>query len=111
MDGHFVWNTPIDVLAFVGAGLGFHALNGQGAAIDDTIIEDLLDEISAGASLLAGAEAEPIDRFRVYLEGRYTAMNTIQYLSVRTGLQFMFFPDGAEVGATVPAPGLEEVAR
>lgn len=111
VDGHFVWNTPIDVLTFVGGGLGFHALNGQGDAIDDTFVEDLLDSISAGASVLGGLEAEPLDRLRVYVEGRYTAMNSIQYISARAGLQFMFFPDGAtQVGASVPAPPLAGVA-
>lgn len=90
LDGHFVWNAPLDVLTFLGAGLGFHALNGQGAAIDDTIMEDLLDAITLGANAIAGLEIEPMDRFRVYVEGRYTAMNSIQYLSARAGLQFMF---------------------
>jgi hypothetical protein len=33
LDGHFVWNTPIRILTFVGAGFGLHALNGQGEAI------------------------------------------------------------------------------
>ncbi len=108
MDGHFVWNTPVDVLTYVGAGLGFHALNGQGDAIDDTFIEDLLDAITAGASAIAGAEFEPVDRFRVYAEGRYTAMNSVQYLSARAGLQFMFSTgEPTQIGA-VPAPGLEE---
>ncbi len=107
IDGHFVWNTPIQLLTFVGAGLGFHALNGQGAAIDDTIVEDLLDAISTGASVLAGFEYEPIQRFRVYGEGRYTAMNSMQYLSTRAGVQLMFGgTDSARVGAAVPVPPL-----
>lgn len=110
IDGHFVWNTPIDVLTFVGAGLGFHALNGQGAAINDTFVEDLLDAITAGISGIAGIEAEPVDRFRVYAEGRYTAMNSISYLSARVGLQFMFFRGENVTVGVVPAPPLREVA-
>lgn len=107
LDGHFVWNAPLDVLTFVGAGLGFHALNGQGAAIDDTIVEDLLDAITAGASAMAGFEFEPIDRFRVYVEGRYTAMNSIQYVSARGGVQFMFGgTEPIQIGAALPAPPL-----
>ncbi len=107
IDGHFVWNTPIQLLTFVGAGLGFHALNGQGAAIDDTIIEDLLDAISTGASVLAGFEYEAIQRLRVYGEGRYSAMNSIQYLSARAGVQFMFGgTDPTQLGAAVPVPPL-----
>jgi opacity protein-like surface antigen len=107
VDGHFVWNTPLDVLTYVGAGLGFHALNGQGDAIDDTFIEDLLDAITAGASAMAGLELEPVDRFRVYAEGRYTAMNSVQYLSARAGVQVMFGTDETTVGSAVPAPPLE----
>jgi hypothetical protein len=104
LDGHFVWNTPLDVLTYLGAGLGFHALNGQGDAIDDTFVEDLLDTIAAGVSGIAGVEFGPVDRLRLYGEGRFTAMNSIQYLSVRGGVQFMFSQgDEVTVGGAVPA--------
>ena len=105
VDGHFVWNTPLDFLTYVGAGLGFHALNGQGEAIDGTLVEDLLDAITAGVTAIAGAEFEPADRFRVYGEARYTVMNSIQYVSARGGLQFMFSQGrNVQVGAAHPAP-------
>lgn len=107
LDGHFVWNTPLHVLTFVGGGVALHALNGQGDAIDDTFVEDLMDAINAGVSALAGLEVEPMDRLRLYGEGRVTALNSIQYLSVRAGVQFMFEPaDNEQVGAAVPAPRL-----
>jgi opacity protein-like surface antigen len=105
IDGHFVWNTPARVLTWVGAGFGLHALNGQGEAIRATFVEDLLDAISASLAPLAGLEFEPFDRLRVYGEGRYTIMNSIQYLSVRGGLQFMLTQGtGIPVGMAVPAP-------
>jgi hypothetical protein len=105
LDGHFVWNTPIRVLTFVGAGVGLHALNGQGDAIRDTFVEDLLDSIAVSLAPLAGFEFEPFQRVRVYGEGRYTIMNAIQYLSARVGLQFMFHQGtGVQVGMAVPAP-------
>lgn len=105
VDGHFVWNTPIDVLTWAGAGLGFHALNGSGQAVDDTFVEDLLDAISAGFALLAGAEVEPVDRLRVYGEGRYTIMNSIHYPSLRAGVQLMFSSGvGLTAGAAAPVP-------
>lgn len=111
VDGHFVWNTPVNVLTYAGAGLGFHALNGQGAAIDDTFVEDLLDAITLGASAIGGLEFEPVDRFRIYGEGRYTMMNSIQFLSVRAGLQVMF-STGKDVGVgAVPAPPADRPAR
>lgn len=107
LDAHFVWNTPLHVLTFIGAGGGLHALNGQGNAVDDTFVEDLLDSITAGLNALAGIEFQPIPRLRVYAEGRYTALNSIQYLQAKGGLQVMFDVDGGvAVGAAVPAPAL-----
>lgn len=106
-DGHFVWNTPIHVLAYVGVGVGLHAMNGQGDAIQDTFVEDLLDSIAASLAPLAGLEFQPLPRLRVYAEGRYTIMNAIQYLSARGGLQFMFGQDnGVPVGMAIPAPAV-----
>jgi opacity protein-like surface antigen len=104
-DAHFVWNTPIHVLTYVGGGLGLHAMNGQGDAIEATFVEDLLDSIAASFAPLAGFEFAPVRRLRVYAEGRYTIMNAIQYISARGGLQFMFGQDtGVQVGLAVPAP-------
>jgi opacity protein-like surface antigen len=104
-DAHFVWNTPIHILTYVGAGVGLHAMNGQGDAIQATFVEDLLDSIAASFAPLAGLEFGLIPRFRVYAEGRYNIMNAIQYLSARGGLQFMFGQDtGVQVGLAVPAP-------
>lgn len=108
LDGHFVWNLPLDVLTFLGAGVGFHALNGQGPAIDDTLIEDLLDVLTAAVSGIAGVEFQPVDRLRVYAEGRYTALNSIQYLSAVGGLQLMFGLEETARGAAVPAPAMNE---
>jgi hypothetical protein len=111
LDGHFVWNTPARILTFVGAGFGLHALNGQGEAIQDTFVEDLLDSITASLAPLAGFEFEPVPRLRVYGEGRYTIMNAIQYLSARAGVQFMFQQGtGVQVGMAVPAPILQPEA-
>jgi hypothetical protein len=104
-DGHFVWNTPVHLLVWVGAGAGLHAMNGQGDAIRATFVEDLLDSIAASVAPLAGLEFEPVPRLRVYGEGRYTIMNAIQYLSARGGVQFMFGQDpNVPVGMAVPAP-------
>lgn len=89
VDAHAVWTTRLRVLTYVGAGVGFHALNGQGQAIQNTFVEDLLDSITASADLIAGLEAQPFDRFRVYGEGRFTLMSDIHYPGVRIGAAFM----------------------
>jgi hypothetical protein len=105
LDGHFVWNTPFRILTFLGAGFGLHAMNGQGDAIRGTFVEDLLDSIAASLAPIAGFEFEPMSRLRVYTEGRYTIMNSIQYVSARAGLQFMFHQGtGIPVGMAAPAP-------
>lgn len=106
LDAHFVWNTPLHVLTFLGAGAGLHALNGHGRAIDDTFVEDLLDAITAGAAAMAGFEFEPIHRFRIFAEGRYTALNSVQYVTARGGLQLMFPSSSVTVGSVAPVPGV-----
>ena len=104
VDGHFVWSTPIGVLTYIGTGLGLHALNGRGPAVDDTFVEALLDDVTVGVNGLVGLELEPVDRLRVFVEGRYTAMNSLIYSTVRGGLQVMLSQGRAEVGAVPPAP-------
>ena len=110
LDAQFVWNTPLRVLTFIGAGGGLHALNGQGNAVDNTFVEDLLDSITAGVNALLGFEFEPVSRIRLYAEGRYTALNSIQYLSARGGLQIMFNVDEQVVGAVVAPPPVRREA-
>ncbi len=107
VDGQFVWKTPAALLTYVGAGFGLHALNGQGAAIDNTFIEDLLDSVTAGMSVLGGLELVPDPRLRFYGEGRYTVMNSIQYLSAAGGVQFMFGSPEPQGGTARPAPAPE----
>lgn len=102
VDAHFVWSAPLGFLAYVGTGVGLHALNGQGPAVDDTFVEDLMDDITAGVSGIAGFEVEPIRRVRLYLEGRYTAMSSLSFATARGGIQIMFSSGGVEVGAVEP---------
>lgn len=106
VDGHFVWSTPFGVLTYVGLGFGVHALNGQGPAVDDTFVEDLLDDFTAGANGMVGIEIEPVDRLRFYVEGRYTAMSSLLYGGVLAGVQVMFSQGNAEVGAVAPPPAV-----
>jgi hypothetical protein len=92
VDAHLVWTTPVRLMPFVGLGLGIHALNGQGPAINDTFIEDLLDSVTTGAVALAGLEFEPFSRLRLWGEVRFTLMSDLQYPGVRAGAAFMFPP-------------------
>ncbi len=106
VDAHFVWSAPLGLLPYVGLGAGLHALNGRGPRVDNTFVEDLLDNITAGVNGIVGFEVEPINRVRLYAEGRYTAMNSLRYGSVRAGLQIMFSRGDVQVGAvSPPSPG------
>lgn len=102
LDAHVVWSVPFDLLTFAGLGMSAHVLDGRGAAIADTFIEDLLDSVSAGFNLHLGLEYPLSDRFRIHSQGRYEVMEDMQLFQVRLGWQLMFGP---------PAPGEERGGR
>lgn len=85
LDAQFVWTTPLGVLTYVGLGAAVHAMNGQGAVIDNTFIEDLLDSFGAGVAIMGGAELDVAPKVRVYGELRYSIANEIRYPGVRIG--------------------------
>ena len=89
VDAHYVWTTPFQMLTFLGANVGLHALNGRGETIAGTFIEDLLDSTTAGVALLGGAEYEVAPRLRVYGELRYTFLSDVRYPGVRLGAALM----------------------
>ncbi|HEX6559351.1 MAG TPA: hypothetical protein VF021_07805, partial [Longimicrobiales bacterium] len=72
IDAHLLWTTPVGIYTYVGAGVSVHALNGQGAFIENTFIEDLLDATAAGVAVMGGLEGQPLPRLRLYGEARYT---------------------------------------
>jgi len=89
VDAHMVWTVPGNIITFLGAGVGIHALNGRGESIEDTFIEDLLDSISPAVAFSAGAEYQLAQRLRFYGEGRYTLLSDIHYPGVRAGVAIM----------------------
>jgi hypothetical protein len=89
VDGHIVWSIPFNILTYGGLGVAGHILNGDGAAINGTLLEDLLDEVTAGLNLHVGAEYLVTDRFRLYTQARYEVIPDIQYFQVRFGWQIM----------------------
>jgi len=98
VDAQVVWRVPYGVLTFLGLGVGAHVLNGSGAAIDDTFVEDLLDSVSAGLNVHGGLELPVGQRFRLNGQGRYELLGDLRYTQVRIGGQYM-------IGG--PAPGEE----
>lgn len=89
IDAHVVWTAPHDLLTFLGAGVGLHALNGRGDAIAGTFIEDLLDSTTAGVAVMAGIEYELAAQLRVYGEARYTLVSDVRYPGIRVGGAYM----------------------
>lgn len=90
VDAHVVWTLPwLDAFSYVGAGVGLHALNGRGASIEETFVEDLLDSTSPALALMGGLEVQPYELFRFYGELRYTLLSDVRYPGVRIGAAFM----------------------
>jgi len=92
VDTHVVWTAPLDIITFVGASVGLHAMNGRGMAIEDTFIEGMLDSMSAGVGVMAGLEIQPMPLLRVYGEARYTMVSDVRYPGLRVGAALMLPP-------------------
>jgi hypothetical protein len=89
LDAHVVWTVPMRLFPYVGAAVGLHALNGQGTAIDETFVEDLLDSTAPAIAFMVGLEMQPLERLRFYGEARYTLLSDVRYPGVRIGAAWM----------------------
>ena len=90
LDAHVVWNVPFGWLGFLGLGASVHVLDGEGEAIDDTFVEDLLDTVRPGMNVHLGLEYPLWTWSRLYWHGRYEVTDDLRYFNVRGGLQIMF---------------------
>jgi hypothetical protein len=95
VDAQVMWSIPFNFLSFAGLGVAAHVMNGDGAAINGTFVEDLLDSVTAGFNLHAGLEYPVSGRFRLNGQGRYEVLGDLQYFQIRFGAQIM-------VGANAP---------
>lgn len=98
VDAHVVWELPLDVLTFGGLGLAAHFLNGDGEAINGTLVEDLLDSVVPGCNLHFGMEYPVTNAMRLYTVGRYELMPDLQYFQARVGWQIMTGPNAPGEG-------------
>lgn len=100
VDGQVVWSIPLGLLSYAGVGASAHLLDGRGAAIDDTFVEDLLDSIRAGFNVHGGLEYPVHERLRLYSTGRFELLGDLRYAEVRLGAQLMLGGggDGGEEG-------------
>lgn len=90
LDAHVVWAIPFNMLTYAGLGVSAHVLDGSGAAVEDTFIEDLLDSVSAGFNLHLGWELPLTDRLRLQSQGRYAVLEDMQYFQLRLGAQILW---------------------
>jgi len=99
LDAQVVWRVPFGILTYAGLGGALHVLNGDGAAINGTFVEDLLDSVTPGLNLHLGFEYPLFERLRLQSQGRYEILGDLQYLQIRLGAQFMIGdPHPGEVG-------------
>lgn len=85
LDGHFLLPSPPVAQAYVGSGLGFHFLNGQGELIDNTFLEDLLDTLVPGINFTAGITSTLLAPLNLYGELKYVLMSDVQHAVVGIG--------------------------
>lgn len=98
LDAQVVWEVPFDLLTFGGLGLAAHFVDGDGAAIDGTFVENLLDSVEPGFNLHVGAEYPVTNGMRLYTVGRYEIMPDQQQFQLRVGWQFMTGPNAPGEG-------------
>lgn len=98
LDAQVVWEVPFDLLTYGGLGLTAHFIDGDGAAIEGTFVEDVIDSVEAGFNLHVGAEYPVTERMRAYTVGRYELMADVRYFQVRVGWQLMTGPNAPGEG-------------
>lgn len=84
-DAAYVFQAFEYVEPYAGAGLAVHLLNGRGAAINGTFVEDLLDTLSPGMSVHGGLQTAVLRPVTLFGEARYTLSPDVRYPSVSFG--------------------------
>ncbi|TVP72304.1 MAG: hypothetical protein EA352_12715 [Gemmatimonadales bacterium] len=91
-DAHFLWQIPGGLLGYAGMGASAHLMRGQGEAVDDTFVDDLLDQLRAGVNVHAGLELPVSERMRLVGESRWEFVQSNSYLQLRFGGQYTWGP-------------------
>lgn len=90
LDGQYVWARDPRYEAFIGTGFSAHAMNGDGEAIQDTFVEDLLDRITLGVNGHLGMGLVVSPEFRLTGQFRYELMDDLSYPEFRFGGVYIF---------------------
>ena len=76
------------VTAYLGVGLSVHLMDGSGAAINGTFVEDALDGVSAGLNGTLGFEIATSPTWRFTVEARGVLATQLSTGSLRLGLMY-----------------------
>jgi len=98
VDAHIVWDSLFDLLTYGGLGVTAHVMDGSSDEINGTLIDDLLDSVTAGFNLHFGMEYPLTERFRAYGVAKYEVMSDLQYFQLRAGWQIMTGPNAPGEG-------------
>ena len=90
LDGEYVWPVGTHVEVALGIGASTHFMNGEGAAIKDTFVEDLLDRVTVGGNVHLGTAFAIAPQFRVTGQFRYELLDDLSYPELRFGGLFVF---------------------
>lgn len=93
VDAHYLWTTPFGIEPYAGGGVSLHLINGSGDFVDDTFVEELLDQIAPGLNLVGGFEVPVGPSLRVLGEARGVLTGNVRYLSVGVGGSWSFPTD------------------
>ncbi len=91
-DVHMIWHIPFGLLGYLGTGGTAHVMRGGGDAIEDTFVEDLLNQIRAGVNFHGGIEVPLGAGLRLVGETRYEVVQSSPYLQFRVGGQYIWGP-------------------
>ncbi|MBW3630480.1 MAG: hypothetical protein KY464_14435 [Gemmatimonadetes bacterium] len=83
-EAHYIFAPWTPISLYAGGGLSLHLLNGRGELIDDTFVEDLLDTVAPGFSLLFGSFI-PVGKIRLVGEARAVLTSDVQYGNLTLG--------------------------
>lgn len=75
---------------YVGGGFGAHVVNAEGAAINGTIVEQALDNITTGLALMAGGDLPLFRNLSVGAQARFDLLSAARFASVRAVGTYVF---------------------
>ena len=80
------------VRPYLGGGLGAHVVNAEGRAINGTIVEQALDNITTGVAGMAGVELSLLGRVSIGAQARFDLLSAARFASIRASGSYVFDP-------------------